>query len=125
MEKAFSKHSATLSAEIEKAATEAKEGAKEALTKPLQNYVANVCSDTYQNPPEGSIPEWVIIAKGQINENLTTKVKTWWAEMIINSSSGKKPPTRTTPETVSFETRSLIRSIFNKLNGTVFRLLTV
>ena len=45
LEKAFSKHSASLSAEIEKAATEAKEGATEALTTPLQNYVANVCSD--------------------------------------------------------------------------------
>ena len=70
LEKAFSIHS------IEKIATEAKACAQEALTIPLKNYVGNVCSDTYQNPPEEYVPEWVVLAKGQINENLTTKVKT-------------------------------------------------
>ena len=77
LEKAFSKHSSTLSANIEKVASEAKEGNQEALTNPLQKYVASVCTETYQNQPEGNVPEWVVLAKGQINENLATKVKTW------------------------------------------------
>ena len=53
LEKAFSKHSVTLSAEIEKVASEAKEGTQEALTNPLQKYVTSVCTATYQNLPEG------------------------------------------------------------------------
>ena len=76
MEKAFSKHSVTLSAEIEKVASEAKEGTQEALTNPLQKYVTSVCTEIYQYLPEGNVPEWVVLAKGQINENLATKVKT-------------------------------------------------
>ena len=77
MEKAISKHSVTLSAEIEKVATEAKEGTQAALTNPFQKYVTSVCNETYQNLPEETVPEWVVLAKGQINENLAAKIKTW------------------------------------------------
>ena len=108
LERAFSKHSVTLSTDIEKVASEAKEGNQEALTNPLQKYVASVCTETYQNQPEGNVPEWVVLAKGQINENLATKVKTWWADIINYTPSSKKPSTRTNPETISFETRSII-----------------
>ena len=126
LENAFLTHSVTLASDIEKVASEAKEGTQEALTNPLQKYVTSVCTGTYQNLPEGNAPEWVVLTKeGQINENLATRVKTWWADIITYTPSSKKPSTRTNPETVSFETRSLIRSIINELNGTVFRLLTV
>ena len=57
LEKAFSKWSVTLSAEIEKVATEAKEGTQEAFTNPLQKYVTSVCNETYQNLPEETVPE--------------------------------------------------------------------
>ena len=57
LEKAFSKCSVTLSAEIEKVATEAKEGTQEAFTNPLQKYVTSVCNETYQNLPEETVPE--------------------------------------------------------------------
>ena len=90
MEKAFSKQSVTLNAEIEKVASEAKEGTPEALTKPLQKYVTSVCTDTYQNLPEGNVPEWVVLAKGQINDNLATKVKTLWADIITYNPSSKQ-----------------------------------
>ena len=90
LEKAFSKHSVTLSAEIEKVASEAKEGNQEALTNPLQKYIASVCTETYQNLPEGNVPEWVVLAKGQINENLATKVKTWWADIINYAPSNNR-----------------------------------
>ena len=56
LEKAFSKHSVTLSTEIEKVVTDAKEGTPGALSIPLQNYVTNVCSDTHQNLPEEAAP---------------------------------------------------------------------
>ena len=49
LERAFSKHSATLSSEFEKVVTEAKEGTQEALTVPLQKYINDVCNTTYQN----------------------------------------------------------------------------
>ena len=90
LEKAFSKHSVTLSTEIEKVASEAKEGNEEALTSPLLKYVASVCTETYQNLPDGNVPEWVVLAKGQINENLVAKVKTWWTDIITYTQSGKK-----------------------------------
>ena len=124
LEKSFSKNSATLSSEIEKVVTEAKEGTQEALTIPLQKYISDVCSETYQNLPDGAIPEWVVLAKNQINENLAIKVQTWWADIIIYSSSSKKLALRNVPDTVCFEIRSLIRSMINELNGTVYRILT-
>ena len=65
-----------------------------------------------------------MLAKGQINENLATKVKTWWADIINYTPSSKKTSTRNNPETISFEIRSLTRFIINDLNGTVFRILT-
>ena len=118
------KYSATLSSEIEKVVTEAKEETQEALTIPLQKYISDVCSVTYQNLPDEAIPEWVVLAKNQINENLAIKVQTWWADIIIYSSSSKKLALRNVPDTVCFEIRSLIRSMINELNGTVFRILT-
>ena len=124
LEKAFSKHSVTLVSDIEKVVSEAKEGNQEALTNPLQKYVASVCTETYQNLPEGNVPEWVVLAKGQINENLATKVKTWWTDIINYTPTSKKASTRNNPEVISFETRSIIRSIINELNGSVFRILT-
>ena len=82
LEKSFSKYSATLSSEIEKVVTEAKEGTQEALTIPLQKYISDVCSETYQNLPDGAIPEWVVLAKNKINENLAIKVQTCWADIV-------------------------------------------
>ena len=83
LEKSFSKYSATLSSELEKVVTEAKEGTQEALTVPLQKYINDVCNTTYQNSPDEAIPDWVVVAKKQINENLAIKVPTWWADIII------------------------------------------
>ena len=57
LEKALSKNSVTLSEEIEKVVSEAKEGTQEALTNPLQKYVTSVCSETYQTMPDGATPE--------------------------------------------------------------------
>ena len=69
LEKALSKNSVTLSAEIEKVVIEAKEGTQEALTNPLQKYITSVCSETYQNMPDGATTEWFVLTKGQITEN--------------------------------------------------------
>ena len=52
LEKSFLKYSATLSSEIEKVVTEAKEGTPEALTTPLQKYISDVCNSTFQNHPD-------------------------------------------------------------------------
>ena len=90
LEKAFSTHSVTLASDIEKVVPEAKEGNEEALTSPLQKYVTSVCTETYQTSPDGNVPEWVVLAKGQINEILVAKVKTWWTDIITYTQSGKK-----------------------------------
>ena len=124
LEKAFLTHSVTLASDIEKVVSEAKEGNEEALTSPLQKYVTSVCTETYQNLPDGNVPEWVVLAKGQINENLVAKVKTWWTDILTYTQPGKKTSPRTNPEVISFEKRSIIRSIINELNGSVFRVLT-
>ena len=63
LERSFLKHSATLSSELEKVVTEAKEGTQEALTVPLQKYITDVCNTTYQNSQDEAIPEWVVSAK--------------------------------------------------------------
>ena len=99
LEKSFSKNSATLSSEIEKVVTEAKEGTQEALTIPLQKYISDVCSVTYQNLLDEAIPEWVVLAKNQINENLSIKIQAWLADIIIYSSSSKKLALRNVPDT--------------------------
>ena len=78
---------------------------------------------SFRFPSDAAIPEWVVLAKNQINENLAIKVQTWWADIIICSSSGKKH-TRSVPDTVSLEIRTLIRSMINELNGSVHRILT-
>ena len=91
LEKAFSTHSVTLASDIEKVVSEAKEGNEEALTSPLQKYVTSVCTETYQNLPDGNVPEWVVLAKGQINEILVAKVKTWWTDILTYTQPGKKP----------------------------------
>ena len=65
LEKSFSKNSATLNSEIEKVVSEAKEGTQEALTVPLQKYITDVCTTTYQNSPDKAIPEWVVLAKNR------------------------------------------------------------
>ena len=124
LEKAFLTHSVTLASDIEKVVSEAKEGNNEALTSPLQKYVTSVCTETYQTSPDGNVPEWVVLAKGQINENLVAKVKTWWTDILTYTQPGKKTSPRTNPEVISFEKRSIIRSIINELNGSVFRILT-
>ena len=124
LEKAFLTHSVTLASDIEKVVSEAKEGNEEALTSPLQKYVTSVFTETYQNLPDGNVPEWVVLAKGQINENLVAKVKTWWTDILTYTQPGKKTSPRTNPEVISFEKRSIIRSIINELNGSVFRILT-
>ena len=61
---------------MEKAATAATESAPEALTTPLQNYVSSETCKSNQNLPEKNIPEWVTLAKGQINDTLAIKVTT-------------------------------------------------
>ena len=61
---------------MEKAATAATESAPEALTTPLQNYVSSETYKSNQNLPEENIPEWVTLAKGQINDTLAIKVTT-------------------------------------------------
>ena len=90
LEKAFLTHSVTLASDIEKVVSEAKEGNNEALTSPLQKYVTSVCTETYQTSPDGNVPEWVVLAKGQINENLVAKVKTWWTDILTYTQPGKK-----------------------------------
>ena len=110
LESSFSKHSATLSTAIEKVVTEAEEGTSEALSIPLKQYTSDVCNSTYQNQQDEALPEWVVLAKNKINENLAIKVQTWWAEIIIYSPSSSKKNTRSNKDTdtVSFEIRSLI-----------------
>ena len=117
LERAFSSLSATLSAEFVKVVTEAKEGTQEALTAPLQKYINDVCNSTYQNSPDEAIPEWVVVAKNQINENLATKIDSWWTDIIICSSSSKKHTLRNGQDSVSIEIRALIQTMINELNG--------
>ena len=124
LERALSSNSAALSSEFVKVVTEAKEGTQEALTVPLQKYINDVCNTTYQNSPDEAIPDWVVVAKNQINENLAIKVPTWWADIIICSLSGKKHTLRSVPDSVSLEIRALIRTMINELNGSVHRILT-
>ena len=64
LEKSFSKYSVTLSSELEKVVTEAKEGTQEALTVPLQKYRSDVCSMSYQNSPDEAIPEIMHLSHG-------------------------------------------------------------
>ena len=110
---------------MEKAATAATESAPEALTTPLQNYVSSETYKSNQNLPEENIPEWVTLAKGQINDTLAIKVTTWWTELVNYASSSKKTETRASQGSVYFELRSFIRSVVNEINGAVARLLTV
>ena len=125
LESSFSKHSATLSTKIEKVVTGAEEGTPEALLIPLKQYTSDVCNSTYQNQQDEAIPEWVVLAKNKINENLAIKVKTWWAEIIIYSPSSSKKSTRNKDaDTVPFEIRSIIRSMINELNSMMYRILT-
>ena len=124
LERAFSSNSAALSSEFVKVVTEAKEGTQEALTAPLQKYINDVCNSTYQNLPDEVIPEWVVVAKNQINENLATKIDSWWADIIICSSSSKKHTLRNGQDSVSIEIRALIRTMINELNGIMHRILT-
>ena len=126
LESSFSKHSATLSTKIEKVVTGAEEGTPEALLVPLKQYINDVCNSTYQNQQDEAIPEWVVLAKNNINENLAIKAKTWWAEIIIYSpSSNKKTRTKDKDtDTVPYEIRSLIRTIINEINSMTYRILT-
>ena len=125
LESSFSKHSATLSTKIEKVVTGAEEGTPDALLVPLKQYINDVCNSTYQNQQDEAIPEWVVLAKNSINENLAIKAKTWWAEIIIYSLSSSKKSTRNKDaDTVPFEIRSIIRSMINELNSMMYRILT-
>ena len=59
LKRAFFTNSTSLCTDMKKAVTEATEGAPEALTTPLQNYVNKVCSEAYksnQKSPEENIP---------------------------------------------------------------------
>ena len=125
LESSFSKHSATLSSAIEKVVTEAEEGTPE-VTIPLKKYISDVCNSTYQNQPDEALPEWVVLAKNKINENLAIKVQTWWAKIIIYSPSSSRKSTRSNKDkdTVCFEIRSVMRSMINELNGTTYWILT-
>ena len=110
LERAFFNHSTDLCTALEKAVTESTEGATEALTKRLQDIVNKVCSDTFksnQNLLEENIPEWVTLAKGQINDILAIKVNTWWTEMVNYDSSSKK----------TTATKALHRSVYFKLKS--------
>ena len=93
LESSFSKHSTTISTKIEKVVTGAEEGTLDALLVPLKQYITEVCNSTYQNQQDEAIPEWVVLAKNNINENLAIKAKTWWAEIIIYSPSSSKKST--------------------------------
>ena len=125
LESSFSKHSASLSTKIEKMITGAEEGTPEALLVPLKQYINDVCNSTYQNQQDEAIPEWVVLAKNNINENLAIKAKSWWAEIIIYSPSSSKKSTRNKDaDTVPFEIRSIIRSMINELNSMMYRILT-
>ena len=101
LERAFFNNSTSICIEIGKAATEATEGATEAVTTPLQNYVKKICSETYksnQNLPEENISEWVTLVKGQINDISAIKVTPWtltrqWqgSYLSVNRRKGTKP----------------------------------
>ena len=87
-----------------------------------------ICSESYksyQNQPEENIPEWVTLAKGQINDTLAIKVTTWLTELVNYAFSGKKTETRASQGSVYFELKSFTRSVVNDINGAVARLLTV
>ena len=80
LDRAFFNNSTNICTEMEKAATEATEGATEAFTAPLHNSVNKVYSKTYKsyrNSPEENFPEWVTLAKGKLNDILAIKVTTW------------------------------------------------
>ena len=125
LESSFSKHSATLSTKIEKVVTGAEEGTPEALIIPLKQYTSDVCNPTYQNQQDEATPEWVVLAKNRINENLAIKVKTWRAEIIIYSPSSSKKSTRNKDaDTVPFEIRYILRSMINELNSMMYQILT-
>ena len=55
-ERAFFNNSTNLCTDMEKAAIEATEGATEALSTSLQNYVNKICNEAY-NLPDENIPE--------------------------------------------------------------------
>ena len=121
----FLKHSATLSTAIEKVVTGAEEGTLEALIIPHKQYTSDVCNPTYQNQQDEATPEWVVLAKNRINENLAIKVKTWRAEIIIYSPSSSKKSTRNKDaDTVPFEIRYILRSMINELNSMMYQILT-
>ena len=90
-----------------------------------KGHTSNMGNSIYQNQQNEALPEWVVLAKTEINENLAIKVQTWWAEIITYSPSSSKKNTRSKDtDTVSFEIRSLIRSMINELNSMMYRILT-
>ena len=75
LEKSILKNTSKVCLDFEKTVTEATKGANEALTAPIKAHVDPVYNKPYksnQNEQEESLPEWVTLAKGQIDNDLAS-----------------------------------------------------
>ena len=62
----------------------------------LHDHIEAVCKTTYLGNSDQSLPEWVIVAKNQINEVLKTNTADWWKE--LTESKGRAAKVKSNPD---------------------------
>ena len=56
----------------------------------LHDHIEAVCQTTFLGNTDQSLPEWVIVAKNQINEVLKTNTADWWKELTESKGRAAK-----------------------------------
>ena len=62
----------------------------------LHDHIEAVCKTTFLGNSDQSLPEWVIVAKNQINEVLKTNTADWWKE--LTESKGRAAKVKSNPD---------------------------